>query len=377
MNKYFLWMRNLSFLLCFGCTGSANLVRVEKQDFGTLDDGKKVELYTLRNKSGASTQIMSLGATIVSINVPDRNEEIDDIALGFDDSQKYMDYSSYFGAIVGRFGNRIRNGKFSLDGKRYQLAINNAPNSLHGGEVGFDKRIWKAQSKVDGDVGTVVFSLVSDDGEEGFPGKMDVIVSYSFDDDNRLTVEYTATTSEPTVLNLTQHSYFNLDGHAAGSIESHHLQIFADTYTPVDSTLIPTGEIESVVGTPMDFLIEKPIGRDISADFEQIEFGMGYDHNWVLGNSNNELQLAATAYSPGTGRELRVYTDQPGVQFYSGNFLDGSTIGKGGVKYIQRSGFCLETQHFPDSPNQPDFPSTVLRPGETFHSTTVFDFGTR
>jgi aldose 1-epimerase len=358
------------------CIKSEPIVRVTGEKFGDLDDGREIQLYTLRNSSGASIQVMDLGATIVSLNVPDRVGKLDDITLGFDEPQKYLTDSPYFGAIVGRFANRIKRGQFSLDGIGYTLAINNGQNALHGGTVGFDKRLWKVASSSGIDHAILVFNLTSQDGDEGYPGTLNVEVTYKFDDENRLTVSYIASTDKATVINLSQHAYFNLNGHASGSVADHLLQLNASNYTPVDDTLIPTGDIASVRETAMDFRTEKPIGRDVGADFEQLMFGQGYDHNWVLDRVGEErLQLAASVYAPKSGRTMSVFTDQPGIQFYAGNFLDGSITGKGNTIYQHRNGFVLETQHFPDSPNHPNFPSTVLRMGDTYESKTVFQFG--
>ncbi len=348
---------------------------VKSARFGTLDDGRAVRIYTLTNKSGASVAIMNLGATIVSLRVPDRAGKLDDVTLGFDQPAPYLTQSPYFGAVVGRYANRIKQGQFSLDGHSYKLAINNGPNALHGGLVGFDKRMWQAKTSVSAKAATVTMTLLSRDGDEGYPGQLAVVVTYSFDDANRLTVSYQAKTTKPTVINLSQHSYFNLNGQASGAITDHELTLNASHYTPVDQNLIPTGEIAPVAGTPMDFRSPKAIGRDIALQDQQLLFGLGYDHNWVLDKSGARgLQLAASVYAPATGRALIIRTDQPGIQFYSGNFLDGKVKGKGGVSYQHRAGFCLETQHYPDSPNQPGFPSTVLRPGTTYRTTTVFEF---
>ena len=352
--------------------------RISLKSFGQTPDGRDVTLFTLINGLGSSVEIMDLGGIIVSLKVPDRDGKISDVVLGLDNPTQYLTESPYFGAIVGRYANRIREGRFSIDGQDYSLAINNGPNALHGGLTGFDKKIWKVEPFEGADYAGLTLTMVSDDGDEGYPGRLNVGVSYRFDDRNTLTVSYNATTDKKTVINLSQHSYFNLSGHSSGSITGHEVTLNASHYTPVDETLIPVGGIVSVDGTPMDFRNSKSIERDINIDHEQLAFGGGYDHNWVLDReSENELELAATVYSPKTGRLLEVTTDQPGIQFYTGNFLDGTIIGKEGATYEARNGFCLETQHFPDSPNQPDFPTTILNPGDVYETTTVFKFSVR
>jgi aldose 1-epimerase len=349
----------------------AETPQVKATPFGKTPSGDEVELYTLTNASGASVSVMTWGATIVKLIVPDRHGKLGDVALGFDTFDPYPKLSPYFGAIVGRYGNRIAKGRFTLDGKTYQLAVNNGPNALHGGLHGFDKQIWKAKI-VSQDQPTVEFSRVSPDGEENYPGTLTVHVTYTWNNDDELKIVYRATTDKPTVLNLTNHTYFNLAGQ--GTILEHRLYLNADAFTPVDSTLIPTGEIKPVKGTPWDFLTSTTIGSRIK------EVGgnpIGYDHNYVLNRGQTSWSTAAEVYEPTTGRTMKVLTDQPGIQFYSGNFLDGSVKGKGGVAYPQYGAFCLETQHFPDSPNHPSFPSVVLRPGATFKSTTAYAFGTK
>ncbi len=346
--------------------------RISTTSFGTLNDGREINQLTLTNVHGAGVGIIDLGGIIVSLNVPDQGGELGDITLGYDNPQQYLDESPYFGAIVGRYANRIAEGKFSIDGTEYTLAQNNGPNALHGGLEGFDKKIWTAETSENNHSASVKFKMISADGDQGYPGTLTTEVVYTFDDENQLTVEYRATTDKTTVINLSQHAYFNLNGHGSGNIGDHEMMINASHYTPVDETLIPTGEIAPVVDTPMDFRVAKPIGGDIEADFEQLGFGMGFDHNWVLDGEG--MALAASVYAPKTGRVMEVYTDQPGIQFYAGNFLDGSSTGKDGVAYVRRGGFCLETQHFPDSPNQGNFPSTILRPGDVFESKTIFKF---
>ena len=344
---------------------------VTRTSFGSVA-GQPVELFTLRNANGIELKATNYGGIITSIVTPDRDGKPGDIVLGFDTLDGYLKDSPYFGALVGRYGNRIAKGRFTLDGKTYTLAVNNGPNHLHGGIKGFDKVIWKAEP-LSGKTG-IVFSRRSPDGEEGYPGNLDVRVTYELTDRNELVITYHATTDKATPVNLTNHSYFNLAG--GGDVLGHQLMIAADRYTPVDSTLIPTGTLAPVEGTPFDFRQPTAIGARIEQPNEQLKNGGGYDHNWVLNRSGSGRQLAARVVEPKSGRTLEVSTTEPGVQFYSGNFLDGTITGKGGQAYQRRSGMCLETQHYPDSPNQPAFPSTILRPGASYDSQTVFTFGT-
>jgi len=346
---------------------------VAKQDFGAAD-GQPITLYTLTNSHGMSASIMNYGATLVKLIVPDKDGKADDVVLGFDDLAGYLkkDNDPYFGATIGRYGNRIAKGQFSLDGHSYQLAVNNGPNALHGGLKGFDKQVWKAEV-VSTNPPTILFSRVSPDGEEGYPGTMKASVHYTLTDKNQIKMYYTATTDKPTVLNLTHHSYFNLAGAGNGTILDDLLTLNADAYTPVDDTLIPTGEIKKVDGTPMDF--RKPTA--IGARIQQVGGKpVGYDHNFVLNDPGAGVRWIATVQEPTSGRRMKVYSDQPGVQFYSGNFLDGTITGKNGKVYQQYFALCLEPQHFPDSPNEPKFPSVVLKPGETYHSTIIYGFDT-
>jgi aldose 1-epimerase len=343
---------------------------VTRASFGAIS-GQPVDIFTLRNANGIEIKATNYGGIITSIVVPDRNGRPGDIVLGFDDLQAYVKDSPYFGAIVGRYGNRIAKGHFALDGHTYTLAVNNGPNHLHGGLKGFDKVIWHAEPLA-GSTG-LVLSRRSPDGEEGYPGNLDVRVTYRLTDDNRLVIDYHATTDKATPVNLTQHSYFNLAGE--GDVLGHELTIDADRYTPVDANLIPTGELAPVEGTPFDFRKSTAIGARIDTPNLQLKNAGGYDHNWVLNRKGTGLQLAARVVEPKTGRTLEVSTTQPGLQFYSGNFLDGTLKGKGGRVYVKHAGLCLETQHFPDSPNHPDFPSTILRPGEQYDTQTVFRFG--
>jgi aldose 1-epimerase len=322
-------------------------------------------------------RVMTYGGTIVSLRVPNRNGHLDDVVLGYETLDGYLAQSPYFGAIVGRYGNRIGRAKFSLDGKEYSLAKNNGPNSLHGGIKGFDKVVWHAQSFEKKDGVGLILKYRSRDGEEGFPGTLDVTVTYMLDDKNELTIQYQATTDKPTVVNLTNHSYFNLAGEGSGDILRHELRLNADHFTPVDITLIPTGEISTVKGTPLDLTHATLIGSRIDQKDRQLAFGGGYDHNFVINRHGEGLALAAQVSEPMSGRVMEVYTTEPAVQFYSSNGLDGSITGKHGHVYKRRSALCLETQHYPDSPNQPGFPSTILRPGQTYRSTTSYRFSTR
>src|SRR5262245_46279596 len=353
---------------------------VARESFGMTPDGHAVDAYTLRNSHGVEIRAVTYGGIITSLKVPDRTGTSADVVLGFDTLDGYLRQHPFFGAIIGRYGNRIGKGRFSVDGTEYTLATNNGPNHLHGGPTGFDKRLWTAEL-LQGRNG-IAFKRTSVDGEEGYPGTLAVRVTYELTDKNELIVEYHATTDKATPVNLTQHSYFNLAGEGSGDILGHQLTINADRYTPVDDTLIPTGELAPVDGTPFDFRQATPIGARITADHPQLKNGQGYDHNWVLNRTGDgsagrpgRLELAARVVEPTSGRTLEVSTTEPGVQFYAGNFLDGRITGKSGHSYARRSGFCLETQHFPDSPNKPNFPSTILRPGQEYRSRTVFTFG--
>ncbi len=365
-------------LLAWACTPAEtepeSMRSLETSEFGAVD-GQPVTLFTLTNASGASVGIIEYGGIVVSLNVPDRDGNLGDVVLGFDTLDAYVADTPYFGAITGRYANRIAGGKFEIDGTTYELPVNNGPNSLHGGIKGFDKVVWKGTPAESGD--GVSFAYVSQDGEEGYPGTLEATVTYTWTDTNELRIDYEASTDKPTVINLTNHSYFNLKDGGASSILDHVLMINASNYTPVDATSIPIGEIALLDGSPLDFREPTAIGARIEEEDEQLGFGAGYDHNYVIDRDADGLALAATVSEPETGRVMDVLTAEPGVQFYSGNFLDGHHIGKGGVAHQHRSGFCLETQHYPDSPNQPDFPSTVLRPGETYKTSTVYKFYAR
>ena len=348
-----------------------------RSSFGTLPGGQAVEAFTLTNARGMEVKAITLGGIITSLKVPDKAGQPADVVLGYDTLGGYLDKSPFFGTIVGRYGNRIGKGTFTIDGRKYSLPLNNGPNHLHGGPKGFDKANWKAEPFERGDGLGIVFTHTSPDGDMGYPGTLQAKVTYTLTNDNSLRVDYEATTDKPTHVNLTQHTYFNLAGAGNGDVLGHELQMSADRYTPVDKGLIPTGELASVEGTPFDFRTATPIGARIDADHPQIAIGGGYDHNMVFTRSGTGLERVARVYEPTSGRTMDVSTTQPGTQFYTGNFLDGTITGKGGKVYAKRSGFCLETQHFPDSPNKPQFPSTLLKPGDTYRQSTVFTFGTR
>jgi aldose 1-epimerase len=347
---------------------------IDHRPFGTTPEGVPVNVYTLTNAAGMEVRITNYGGTVVSIKTPDRQGQMGDVVLGFDTFDGYLHNTPYFGVIVGRYGNRIAKGQFSLDGVTYTLARNDGENHLHGGVRGFDKVVWTAKTVDTADGPALELGYLSKDGEEGYPGNLAVTVRYRLDDHNALHIEYTATTDKPTVVNLTNHSYFNLAG--TGDILSHVVEIDADRFTPVDKGLIPTGVLQPVAGTPFDFRTPTAIGARIDADNRQLQYAGGYDHNFVLNKAPGTLGLAARVTDPASGRVLEVSTTEPGVQFYSGNFLDGTVTGKGGRAYQKHAAFALETQHFPDSPNHPDFPSTVLRPDQTYHTTTIYAFPT-
>ena len=364
---------SFAILVCFCmlATAAQTKTKVTKQPFGKTPDGAAVDIYTLDDGT-IKARIMTYGGIVVSLQTPDRAGKLDDIVLGHDSVDGYFPNPPFLGALIGRYGNRIGHGTFKLEGKTYELSKSDGDNTLHGGKVGFDKVNWQGKVVPNG----VELTYVSKDGDQGFPGTLTAVVRYILTG-NELRIDYSATTDKPTVVNLTNHSYFNLAGQGKGDILSHKLKINASHYTPVDSTLIPTGELAPVAGTPFDFRTPTAIGERINADNEQLKNGKGYDHNWVLDNQTGKLAVAAEAQDPSTGRILEVLTTEPGVQFYTGNFLDGSITGKEGRVYGRRTAFCLETQHYPDSPNKPSFPSTELKPGQRYHSTTVFKFSAK
>jgi aldose 1-epimerase len=372
--RYIPILSAIAVLFVFGCnevtTCGGKKMSIKKQAFGKTGDGKNVDLYTLTNTNGLKAKIMTYGGIVTSLQVPDRNGNLADIVLGYDTLDEYIKNNPYFGALIGRYGNRIAKGKFTLNGVEYTLATNNGPNHLHGGVKGFDKVVWKAKQMQTDEGPALKLTYRSRDGEEGYPGNLSCTVSYTLTNDNELKISYEAKTDKATIINLTHHSYFNLGGYNSGDILGHELMINADRFTPVDKDLIPTGEIKPVKGTPMDFTKPMAIGSRIA----QVQGG--YDHNYVLNSSDGSLALAASVYEPKTGRVMKIFTTEPGIQFYSGNFLDGSIKGKGAV-YNKHNGFCLETQHFPDSPNKPNFPSVVLKPGEKYTHLTVHKFSAR
>ena len=373
----------LTLLRCTGIAAIASMVAlgvtVNKTTTKSTYQGKPIEMVTLKNKNGIELQAISYGGIITSLKVPDRSGKFADVVLGFDTLENYWadPPPPYFGAIIGRYGNRIAKGKFTLGGKTYTLATNNGPNHLHGGNKGFDKQVWAITTRESPEGSSAIFTRTSPDGEEGYPGNLQVRVTYTLTDKNELIFEYHATTDKPTPVNLTQHTYWNLAGEGSGDILGHVLTINADRFTPVDDTLIPTGVLASVAGTPFDFRQPTAIGARIDQNDDQLKKGPGYDHNWVLNRKGAGLELAARLTDPKSGRSMEIATTEPGLQFYSGNFLDGAFKGKSGHPYVRRSALCLETQHFPDSPNQPNFPSTILQPGKSYDSKTVITFGVK
>jgi aldose 1-epimerase len=352
-----------------------NFDPISKSQFGTTADGAAASVFTLTNSHGAQAVITDYGGAVVTLKVPDRLGEFGDVVLGFDTLAEYEQHRRFFGALIGRYANRIADAVFVLNGHEYRLAANNGKNHLHGGIRGFDRVVWSAKPSPGAAELELFYS--SEDGEEGYPGNLDATVRYTLTEENELEIQYSAITDQETIVNLTNHSYFNLSGAGNDSILGNEISINADRYTPTDDTSIPTGELASVEGTPFDLREPKTIVSRITEQHQQLEFGRGFDHNFVLNKTENELSLAAAVYDPLTGRFMEVQTTEPGIQFYSGNFLDGSLTGKGGHKYKYRSALCLEAQHFPDSPNRPEFPSTVLRPGEEYSQTTIYKFSTR
>lgn len=352
-------------------------MNIKKERFGKVD-GKTVDLYTLTNSSNIEMKVTTYGGIVTSLKLPDKNGNFDDVVLGYNDLNGYIQKNPYFGAIIGRYGNRIGNAKFTLEGQEYSLAQNDGANNLHGGVKGFDKVVWDAEPIIGQDSISLKLHYLSKDGEEGFPGNLHATVIYTLTNKNTFRIDYQATTDKPTIVNLTQHTYWNLAGEGSGNILNHELMINADSFTPVNKSLITTGEIISVEGTPMDFRSSTKIGDSIDSDYKQLKYAGGYDHNWVLNNSDDgKINFAASVYEPTSGRFMEILTTEPGIQFYSGNFLDGSIVGKNGKTYEFQNGFCLETQHYPDSPNKPQFPTVTLKPGETYKSTTIYKFSTK
>lgn len=367
---------SVTVILAFAMSATAK-PKITKAAFGKTADGKAVEIYTLTNSGGAEAKIITYGGTVVSLKVPDKNGNLGDVVLGYDSVADYEKHTSYLGALIGRYANRIAKGKFSLNGKEYNLAVNNGENHLHGGLKGYDKVVWTARSSTDANGARLALTYLSREGEEGYPGNLNVKVTYSLTEKNELKIVYSATTDNDTVINLTHHSYFNLAGAGNGTILDHQLTLNADRFTPTDRGSIPTGELRNVKGTPFDFTVATAIGARIDQQDEQLKFGSGYDQNWVLNKVGNGLSRAATVYEPTSGRVMEVHTTEPGVQFYAGNYLDGVIKGKSGQQYPRRSGFCLEAQHFPDSPNKPQFPTTVLKKGQRYLQTTIYKFSVR
>lgn len=352
-------------------------VTIEKSGYGTTAKGEKIDSYKLKNQKGMEVDIMTYGGIITSLKVPNKAGVSEEVVIGFNNFEQYTKDNPYFGALIGRYGNRIAKGKFTLDGKEYKLATNNGKNALHGGPEGFHRRIWTVEEAKGGNAAVLKLKYISKDMEEGYPGNLTVFVTYTLNKDNSLDVLYEATTDKKTVVNLTQHSYFNLSGDFTKTILNDEITIDADKLVPVDADLIPTGKLDDVTNTPFDFRKPKAIGKDIEVTNDQLKKGLGYDHCWVLNNQDKGFRFAASAYDPTSGRLLEVYTDQPGIQLYTGNFLDGTLPTRDGKTYAHRTGLCLETQHYPDSPNQKDFPTTVLNPGENYKTKTSFKFSTK
>jgi aldose 1-epimerase len=350
---------------------------ITKTSFGKTDTGENIDLYTLRNTHGAEATITNYGGIVVSLKVPDRSGKFDDVVLGFKELDGYLKPGPYFGALIGRYGNRIAKGRFTLNGVEYKLAVNNGENHLHGGIKGFDKVVWVGTEMKTKIGPALALTYLSKDGEEGYPGNLTATVVYTLTNNNELKIEYSATTNKDTVTNLTHHSYFNLAGEGNGDILNTRVTINGSRFVPTDAGSIPLGELRKVSGTPFDFLTAHAIGERINQDDEQLKFSSGYDHTWVINGRQGLMRLAATAYEPTSGRVMQVWTTEPGVQFYTGNFLDGTLTGKAGKLYPRRSGFCFETQHYPDSPNQPSFPTTTLKKGATYKSTTIYKFSSR
>jgi len=379
-------LKNTLFLffvtLLFSCTTDSKNNKIVKSSissaiYGNLLDGKKVLSYTLKNSNNVELSVINLGGIVVSINAPDKNGTFEDIALGYDSLQHYINYNPYFGALIGRYGNRIAKGEFSIADTVYELSTNDGPNHLHGGPMGFHNVFWNIEILSDSTNPSLKLTYLSKEGEEGYPGNLSIEVIYTLTENNEFKIDYNATTDKTTIVNLTQHTYFNLSGNAKRSILDHQLMLNADTFLPIDNTLIPTGELKSVANTPFDFTTPTTIGLRIKNNNEQIEKGLGYDHCWVLTNQNDSMKSAGSLYDSESGRFMEILTTEPAIQFYSGNFLNEKIIGKNGIPYKKHDGLCLETQHFPDAPNQPLFPSTLLSPGEKYTSSTMYIFSVK
>jgi aldose 1-epimerase len=352
-------------------------MKIQKELFGNLKTGAEVYLFTITNDDGSQLQVMNYGAAIVSINVPDKNNVIENVVLRFDSLSQYEKYRHFYGATVGRYGNRIDKGTFNLDGQKYTLVTNDGENHLHGGLLGFDRIVWETEEKLDLGGNSIKFSYLSKDMEEGYPGNLNVSVTYTFSENHEVQIDYQIRTDKKTVKNITNHAYFNLTGNVKSDILGHLLMLNADKYLPVKTGLIPTGMFTDVKDTPMDFLKPHPIGERVNEKFEQLMLGLGYDHNWILNSGEDEMNYAGYVYEPFSGRQMDIYTTEPGIQFYSGNFMDGTFKSNNGVSHDYRHAFCLETQHFPDSPNQNNFPTTVLNPGENYKSKTIYKFSVK
>ena len=379
MNNIYLLLLTIAIISCDNIKKKENmsLVIINKEFFGKTSDNEDVSQYTLKNRKGMEVSVISYGGIITSLKAKGRDGKYEDVVLGFDNLRDYENKSPYFGALIGRFGNRIKEGKFSLDGVEYNLAKNNGENHLHGGVEGFDKVIWEVEEEVDESSASLILRYNSVDKEEGYPGNLDIKVTYTLTNEDEFKVRYEAETDKKTIVNLTQHSYFNLSSGLSTDVLAHEITIDADYFLPVDKTLIPTGELRDVGQTPFDFREYKAVGDDINLQDTQLTYGNGYDHCWVLNNQDEGVRFVASAFDPLSGRLLEVFSDQPGIQFYSGNFLDGTLKSREGGNYGFRSGFCLETQHYPNSPNQQSFPSVILNPGEKYDTETIFKFSTR
>jgi len=366
-----------SFLMIFAQSGKMEKSTIQKSLFGTMKDGKKVYEFTLHNKLGAELKVITYGARVVSLTMPDRNGKYADIVLGYDNLKSYVNSTDYFGSIVGRYANRIGGAEITLNGKTYKLSANERGNELHGGKLGFSEVVWEGKPLNTKEGPALELTLISPNGDQGYPGKMTVHVTYTLTNNNELKIQYEATTNKETVINLSHHSYFNLTGDPHNTILNCKLKIDANSFTPINDQLIPTGKIEKVAGTPLDFRKLTTIGKRINDNFKQLKLAGGYDFNFVLDNYNGKVRQVADVYDPSSGRYMEVFTNQPGIQFYSGNFLNGTQIGKGGIAYQQHAGLCLEAQHFPDSPHEPQWPSVILKPGQVYHQTTIYKFTTK